>query len=312
MAYAKLNFDVSLNSLEDEKDNTRDSLNSYMERRLRTHHSSKKSESLFTRRANKPTGIKDSLLLYDDQSFEAKGPSAVGVPRRRLSGARDYYEEGNENLRPNNFAQGKHAWYQSATERTEAGFSEHSQSERPTTTNSLRIKHVLANAARSIAESQQACMGIKERLNKYHIRGPGPIPGSFLSDPAAPGQLDPETSFDPTPNESDSTGLAYSEPIDYLPHILLFPVLTKATFVVLAHCAASEATDYTFTGASLRIVDAGTSGLSLPQVDGLILQFTEASLVDGQSATTTGKSSLEILPYCISIQRLLRDWSRCS
>lgn len=272
MKYAKVHLEPPPASAEAAAEHSREFGDSYLERRLRTRHSSKKSDSLFTRRALDYDGIKDSLLLYDDQHSDPRDTRAVKVPRRHMSGAKDCFECDSENLGCEvNFNRGKQPWYYNNSEDSRSIAADNL--ERPNTINSVRIKQVIENATHSIKNTQQACLGIRERLGKYQFTGQAPMPGAYTTDHEE--QADTE--------HSPKTGLSrmtpepavrqVSEPIEYLPKAIIVPLLAKAAFFLLAQCATSEDIGYSFTGTCQLLISPESTTLTLPQLDALVLQL---------------------------------------
>ncbi|SCU96546.1 LAFA_0G06876g1_1 [Lachancea sp. 'fantastica'] len=243
---------------------------------LKTRHSSKKSDSLFTRRENQYHGIKDSLLLYEGQSFEMGRENATSLPRRQMSGARD----NNRFERPsNNFNRNKHVWYR--TDKINKSVEGENSTDRSFSPNSsINIRDALGNAAHSIAKSQRACLGMKERLEKYNLNSSIRMPGSFSNFQASNATFDEvdrgEKLVNLPEDEDDKTP---AEPISYISACLMGPIVIKTIYFLLAQSATLESKDYSFSNTCVMIVSSELSGFSLPQLDNLILQITQIWLL---------------------------------
>ncbi|SCU99972.1 LAME_0G06722g1_1 [Lachancea meyersii CBS 8951] len=242
---------------------------------LRTRHSSKKSDSLFTQRDNQYHGIKDSLLLYEGQSFELAHEKASDLPRRQMSGARD---NTNPEKPTNNFNCGRHVWYRGNNSYARGPSEDGAEILSPN--NSPSIRDVLENAAHSIAKSQKACLGIKESLRKYSSPTSVRIPGSFSAVEASAVHIDRDTHNDGELGQRESATKSSSiEPIAYLPICLLSPIVIKTLYFLLAQSVTLESRNYSFTGTCAMIVNAELSGFTLSQLDNLVLQITEIWLL---------------------------------
>ncbi|CUS22178.1 LAQU0S04e10000g1_1 [Lachancea quebecensis] len=277
MKYARVHLEPPPASAESRAEHSREFVDSYLERRLRTRHSSKKSDSLFTRRALDYDGIKDSLLLYDDEHSDSRETRAVKVPRRHMSGAKDCFErEPVDSGYGVNFDRGKQPWYHNNSE--DSGSIAADNFERPTTINSVRIKQVIENATHSIKNTQQACQGIRQRLDKYQFKDQASMPGTYaVEDEGQEGtEHSPKTGFSGMVPEK--TAQKVSEPIEYLPKAVLVPLLVKSVFFMLAQCATSEDVDYSFTKTCQLLVSSESSSLTLSQLDALVLQLAEVWL----------------------------------
>ncbi|SCV03874.1 LANO_0G06788g1_1 [Lachancea nothofagi CBS 11611] len=266
MTYNKRKANMSLSDSIVGNENSQGFLGSF-DHGLKNRYSSKKSDSLFTRRDSEYKGIKDSLLLYEDQSFELGNAKAANFQRRRMSGAKDYSDT--ESIY-DNFARGKHVWYHDNS----ASRSLNVPSENPTP-NSFNIREVIENAAHSIANSRKACLGIKERLSKYSSPNFVRIPGSFFEDQTRKTAESNSYIDDRADSSGNEVKLKTSEPVVYLSRFLLAPVTIKIVYFLLAHCATAESKVYSFTDTCSMIVDAERSGFTLSQLDTLVLQITE-------------------------------------
>ncbi|CEP64563.1 uncharacterized protein LALA0_S12e01772g [Lachancea lanzarotensis] len=243
---------------------------------FKTRHSSKKSDSLFTRRGSQYRGIKDSLLLYEGQSFELGHENAVNVPRRQMSGARD---SSNFERPVNNFNRGKHVWYR-ANKNDENSAAEHFADPNFSPNSSINIRDALENAAHSIARSQKACSGMKERLAKYNLNRSVRIPGSFSNLQATTIDIDAGDCVDEDVSFQAIEGAkSAKEPISYISACLLGPIIIKSTYFLLAQSATLENKDYSFSNTCVMIVSSDLSGFSLPQLDNLVLQITQIWLL---------------------------------
>ncbi|SCU98173.1 LADA_0H11056g1_1 [Lachancea dasiensis] len=275
MAFHKLNTDVFVNNSMERSENYPDIAESF-DHNLRTRLSSKKSDSVFTRKGNVKRGIKDSLLLYEGQSFELGNVNAaVNVPRRHMSGAKDCFDSSIGNFEK--CAGGKHVWYREDDSFT--GRRMEDGARRLSATNSVHIRDVIENATHSIARSQKACLGIKGRLNKYCSSNSIHMPGSFSgidvdAENIAPQDLGRRSEANDQLEQYHSV-----EPIQYLSRLLVSPVIIKAAYFLLAHWATLECDSYSFVDTCAMVINSRASWFTLSQLDNLILEVIEAWLL---------------------------------